>query len=117
MAVLNKPALADFLRTVPGKSRDVRSRDQGLKPAGNAKLYMEVRRCAVSGFLCGSQCSRSSLFPPQFRVVASRRGDNWTGRSDRNGGRSMLVPNGASLRVLTMGEAEDRMTAQEGTPS
>ncbi|CAL5224335.1 g7007 [Coccomyxa viridis] len=41
VAVLNKPALADFLRTVPGNSRVVRVRDQGSRPAGNAKQYME----------------------------------------------------------------------------
>ena len=51
VAVLNKPALADFLRSVPGPTRDVRTRDQGSRPAGNAKLYMEV--CPdLSGWLC-----------------------------------------------------------------
>ena len=61
MAVLNKPALADFLRTVPGKSRDVLVRDHGSKPAGDAKLYIEVWSCATSGFFCGLQCSHSTL--------------------------------------------------------
>ena len=53
VAVLNKPALADFLRTVPGNSRVVRVRDQGSRPAGNAKQYMEVRPWEFSGCLSG----------------------------------------------------------------
>ena len=41
MAMLNRPALADFLRTVPSKAQRALNTDS-FRPAASAKLYAEV---------------------------------------------------------------------------
>ena len=57
VAVLNRPALADFLRTIPGKSNAVLAGDPGVRPAANAKVYMEVCSQAPQNS-CELQCSQ-----------------------------------------------------------
>lgn len=46
VAVLNRPALADLLRTMPGRAPPFANDVEGNKPAANAKLYIEVRNCS-----------------------------------------------------------------------
>ena len=47
VAVLDRPALADFLRTVVGKGQPQGARREAGKPLADTKLYIEVR-CIVN---------------------------------------------------------------------
>ena len=61
IAVLNRPALADFLRTVPSKAPRVVSADS-FKPAASARLYAEVG--------CSSACVMP--YKPRCTLETSR---------------------------------------------
>lgn len=44
MAVLDRPALADFLRAAVGKGQPQGARSEAGKPPADTALYIEVRR-------------------------------------------------------------------------